>query len=546
MKHEDVQIGMVVALNQNKGRFLVGDKFIVKDIDQFEELLELEVHPDNERNNGIRHYFWFAHRVDPVVQEDVWIVNNGDYIPREGDVVMFNEMKDAALRRLDPMWMLGMDRHAGKEANIVRHHDDWGWEKRFRIREDDGVYWYTAEWVVKYKRVGAVAPVEVPAPVIQFKKGDWVKVEKQHVEGKLKWLQDVQDTVGKVYKVKSFDERTKTYLLDNGFSYLVQSLTKATDEEVKAKKAKKKSLRAVIAEARKKFIPKVGTEGVCNFIMFTKANDGEIKVHDETNAPCHAALDLSYEDGGKRVGKDYRIVGVLDLLHDYADEDEGIEKKHRSTYYKFVDWMVNHSPWSIAYEKKSVKNVLENGVLLDVTKPAIVVGGACISLRFMKEFPQYLPTYQRLLKAGISRDAAYLACYSFDTTKKANEFTLGTMYGGHQVLFSGMKAGGVLSFFANGFDEGTLKLKPYAEAPNYRGIQQNLSDTKDVLGLGGTQWATFVKENVKFEEKKEGWAVTKVCKWKDVLAFGKLVEEHINKARELKANAIINEQQAAA
>lgn len=537
MRIQDAVVDMVVALNQDKGRFKVGDKFIVKNVDPREELLEVHVHPENLRAGAVGRYYWFAHRLDPVVQEPQWIENNGQYEPKAGDRIVFMDMVTAPnwLRSYPPAWVAGMDQFSGKECE-VSHVEGWG---NFTIKDGEG-YSFSPKWVAKYLRAGEVAAEVVP---IQFKKGDYVKIVKQHVEGKLKWLEAVDNTIGNVYRVKSYDERTKTYLLDNGYSYLVQSLTKATEEEVKAKKAKKQSLRTIIAKARKEFIPQVNHHGVCNFLTFVKFNNGEIKVRDEIGAPCHAALDVSYEEGRQRVGKDFKIVGVLDLLHDYEEE---VDKKYHRAYFKFVDWAVNHSPWSIAYEKKSVKNIIENGVLLDVSKPAIVIGGACINLRFMKEFNQYLPTFDKLLKAGVSPDAAYLAAYSFDTTAEKDSYTLGTMYGGHQVFSSAMLAGGVMSFMANGFDEKTLKHPPYSEAPNYRGIQENISKTKDVLGIN-KRWDAYVKDNVKFVVEKAGWAQVLKCKWEDVLEFGKLVDEQINKARAAQGEAaIINQKKAAA
>lgn len=543
MEFKDAQIGMIVVLNQPRGRFVKGDKFEIVGLNDFDGLLVLKPHADNLRgwNDGTLN--WFPERVDPVVQEPKWIENEGGYLPQVGDRIVFRDMVYApdAIRNMHPWWLGGMDKFSGKEAEVesISEFD----RKVFTVKDGNG-YNFNQNWVAKYQRAGAVGKAAEPAVVIQFKKGDYVKIVKQHVEGKLKWLDAVDDTIGDICKVKSFDERTSTYLLDNGYSYLVQSLTKATDEEVKAKKAKKQSLRTIIAKARKEFIPQVNDHGVCNFITFTRNNNGEIKVNDEIGAPCHAALDVSYEEGNKRVGKDFKVVGVLDLLQDY---EEGIDKKYHRAYFKFVDWAVNHSPWSIAYEKKSVKNIIENGVLLDVSKPAIVIGGACINLRFMKEFNQYLPTFEKLLKAGVSPAAAYLAAYSFDVNgRKKDSYTLGTMYGGHQVLYAGMKAGGVLSFMANGFDEATLKQKPYAEAPNYRGIQENISKTKDRLGIA-TPWNQFVKNNVKFAEEKQGWTTVLTCKLEDVLAFGKLVDEHINKARDAQGEAaIINPEQAAA
>ncbi|KWH03714.1 hypothetical protein WT58_24070 [Burkholderia territorii] len=538
MLAKDAQIGMLVVANADKGQFKKGDKFYVKDIEPGaindpDRILTLEPHPDNKRIAFPCR--WFAWRVDPLIQDE-WIVNDGTYIPRAGDVVRFRDMVNAAkdVRNQHPWWVVGMDRFSGKEVVIeaISHAD----RMIFQIEGGEG-YSFGAQWVEAYKRAGAVA-----AAPIRFEKGDWVKVTKQHVDGKLKYLVEVDATIGQVFKVKAFDERTNTYLLDNGYSYLVQSLTKATDEEVKAKKAKKPSLSAVIAKARKELIPQV-IPSCCNFVVFTQNNDGTIETHDETAAPCHAALDKSYLAGHKRVGVDYRVVGVLDLLHDYTKQ---IDKKYHGAYKKYVDWMVNHSPWSIAYQRKSVKNILDNGVLLDVTKPAVVVGGACISLRFMKEFCQYLPLYERLLKAGIERDAAYLTAYSFDAVaRKKNEFTIGTMYGGHQVLCATMRAGGVLSLMANGFDEKTLEIKSYAVAPTYRGIQENISNTKDVLGIKDS-WSQYVLKTVPFKVEKAGWAEVRKCTWDDVLAFGKHVQEQIHKARELKANAIINEQKAAA
>lgn len=367
----------------------------------------------------------------------------------------------------------------------------------------------------------------VPAKeaIIQLKVGDFVKVVKKHATAKCAWIADMDATIGKVFKIERLNAWLgNAYELSNGFSYLAESLELAKEEDIKVakKKATQPSLRDLIAQSRKKDIEDVG--GVSSYVVFVKdKKTGEIKLNKHLQGVCHARLSLYYPRGGEGV----EAVAVIDYQQAHEKQALAAGKQYKASYRKFVDYIVNRSPWSVAFQGKTVKNVLENGVLMNVEAPSGAVAGACQALRYLSEFNAQNAVWKLMMDNGIQEDAAFLTTYAF--IAEADGYTKHPMGGGHQPINGEIAAGSLISFFANGYSEKFLKSTPYREQTSYR-VHEHVAAVKDVLKMPESYY-DFVLNSTEWTDVKENWAVVKKATEEQVLAFAKRLEQLINKAR---------------
>jgi hypothetical protein len=370
---------------------------------------------------------------------------------------------------------------------------------------------------------------EAKAAIIQLKIGDFVKVVKKHATAKCSWVADMDATIGKIFKI----ERLNAWLgnafeLSNGFSYLAESLELAKEEDIKVakKKAAQPSLRDLIAQSRKEDIKGVG--GVSSYVVFLKdKKTGEITLNKHLKDVCHARLALYYPRGAEGV----EAVAVIDYQQAHEKQALAAGKQYKATYRKFVDYIVNRSPWAVAFQGKTVKNVLENGVLMNVEAPSGAVAGACQALRYLSEFNAQNALWKLMMDNGIQEDAAFLTTYAFIAEKDGN-YTKHPMGGGHQPINGEITAGSLISFFANGYEEKFLKSTPYREQTSYR-VHEHVEAVKDVLKMPET-YNDFVLNATEWTDVKDGWAVVKKATEEQVLTFAKRLEQLINKAREAK------------
>jgi hypothetical protein len=367
---------------------------------------------------------------------------------------------------------------------------------------------------------------EAKPAIIQLKIGDLVKVVKAFKSSpKLHWNELMEDTIGKVYKIHSYDDWAKAYQLSNGWMYLAESLELAKEEDIKVakKKTAQPSLRDLIAQSRKEDIKGVG--GVSSYVVFLKdKKTGEITMNKHLKDVCHARLAVYY--AGREDVKE--AVAVIDYQQAHEKQALAAGKQYKATYRKFVDYIVNRSPWAVAFQGKTVKNVLENGVLMNVEAPSGAVAGACQALRYLSEFKAQNAVWKLMMDNGIQEDAAFLTTYAFIAEKDGN-YTKHPMGGGHQPINGEITAGSLISFFANGYDEKFLKSEPYRTKTSYR-VHEHVEAVKDVLKMPET-YNDFVLNATEWTDVKDGWAVVKKATEEQVLAFAKRLEQLINKAR---------------
>lgn len=509
MLGKDAVVGMRVVCRNNDGyreEVTLGKEYTILGIDPREEgqdrwFFRIVNDHGQQRNCHSRR---FEPVVQPVPAPENWQV--GDVV-RVIKGMAYIEIEDNP--GFNGAEMLGW---VGRELTIsklnVDDRDNW-----FFVKEDGEMWYWDKRWCEFVRR-----PVAVVAPIPKFKVGDSVVVvKKPNNNGQPKWIAEQDKAIGKRRTVREIKE---TYaVLSDGLCYWFESLELYVPGKKAPVKKKHASLKELIAQSRKDDIPRVG--GVSSYVLFVQNKDGRIAVVNQIKDVCHARIENTYS----RVKG--HIVGVIDYQTNY---ETAVKKEYHGAYRKWVDWIVNRSPWSLAYQPKTVKNILENGVLMNVECPADIVGAACIALRIMKEqydSPTLLKTFDMLLKEGISIPAAFLAAYAFKDVG-AEGYTLSMMGGGHQPINGGMNAGQLLSFFANGYDESVIEQEPYRENSRYK-VFDNILKTKDVLGIK-QDFSKWVMENTEKEVVGNGWAVTYKIKLDAIINTANLIEQKINEA----------------
>ncbi len=173
----------------------------------------------------------------------------------------------------------------------------------------------------------------------------------------------------------------------------------------------------------------------CNYSI--EFDNGKIR-HQAPDA-CHARLcwsDYYREDSGAKA-----IVNIaLNITPHYKE----LTKENKEIYPKFVNYMLNESPWAFCFVTKDVKEALEVGILMDVNQNVSHIVGAAMSLRLATEFPATLKPFGDALDKGYSGNVAHLISGHLMGGKVTNWPT-------HSALISSLNKGAIIKFFKTGY-----------------------------------------------------------------------------------------------
>jgi hypothetical protein len=146
--------------------------------------------------------------------------------------------------------------------------------------------------------------------------------------------------------------------------------------------------------------------------------------------------DYYREDSGAKA-----IVNIaLNITPHYKE----LTKENKEIYPKFVNYMLNESPWAFCFVTKDVKEALEVGILMDVNQNVSHIVGAAMSLRLATEFPATLKPFGDALDKGYSGNVAHLISGHLMGGKVTNWPT-------HSALISSLNKGAIIKFFKTGY-----------------------------------------------------------------------------------------------
>lgn len=186
--------------------------------------------------------------------------------------------------------------------------------------------------------------------------------------------------------------------------------------------------------------------GVCSFAY---KQLGKMPVY-VVGGPCHAALGASH------------ITACILHVHNHL---EGIVKENKEfkrensflDYCVWLDYILNRSPWSIAFVTKSVLDALYDGIEMNVNVQHDVFVHSAIATRIASEYPQTSRVFCEALENGASEpQAALLSCFISSEGKYWDNG------GGHHIISSANQLKDAIEFFKTGFDEKNLNRKKLA------------------------------------------------------------------------------------
>ena len=197
------------------------------------------------------------------------------------------------------------------------------------------------------------------------------------------------------------------------------------------KPAKARDIRAELA-----LKAKAGYEGNrCNYSI--EFDTGKIR-HQAPDA-CHARLCwCGYNEG------DARAKEIVNIALNITPHYNQLTKENKEIYPKFVNYMLNESPWAFCFVTKDVKEALEVGILMDVNQNVSHIVGAAMSLRLATEFPSTLKPFGDALDKGYSGNVAHLISGHLMGGKV-------TSWPHHSALTSSLNKNAIIKFFKNGY-----------------------------------------------------------------------------------------------
>jgi len=407
-------------------------------------------------------------------------------------VRMREDAADIQPERNNPGWVKQlMDGMVGKEYTIERILRNGNWQL------EDERFTYHPDWFEIVGNAGVRAAPKKAPPKPKFKVLDVVRIDKKAGEA---WIEDMDETIGSVTVVQKIDD--SGHHCENGYTYAIDSLVAATAEEkALAIEAQVRAAQAANIEYAKK-----NAGGVSSFTIFVKGDKGAVKLNHTMAGICHAAMGYGGYGGD--------IVGMSDYLFAYVTQ---VPKALHPAYKNYVDYIINRSPWHVAYKKASADRALKEGLNLKVGVNGKILGAACVALRLGKEFAQTkLPIYDMCVEAGYEEAVAWIAANCFHKTGETIQLVRPT--GAHTVIDVDTKVGPLINLMRYGYTDDELKDKPYSKTGSYRGFTAQVSEREDFVKEDMTI-SYFLEKHAKPEKVGNGFDQKSVYTQATLFAF---------------------------
>lgn len=279
----------------------------------------------------------------------------------------------------------------------------------------------------------------------------------------------------------------------------------------------KKEKPKVIRSLRKALMDKVKGKqpmSLCTYAFKTMDNEVTYRINDICFASARVAN------------------GMKEFVIDIARTRQDLAKEEFCTFrewYKYAKYIFYDSPWAPYFKSKSLANALRYGLAMNTDKPFSRIISAAIALREGMEYPQKVRLFNRLMSDGISGDAAYVVTMAYQprTHKNLNEIRAVFFGSGHNTISHSADADQVFKFF------GTKEFNPAHSRPakkSAHSFEVFLAATPNVY-YPRNRIEDFLRKDVKFHKVGDGWNITKVTKYSEVLVLAQRVQQKIQLAK---------------
>jgi hypothetical protein len=192
-------------------------------------------------------------------------------------------------------------------------------------------------------------------------------------------------------------------------------------------------------------------------------------------------------------------------------------------YREYVDYIINHSPWSSVFIKdRPLDHIFDNGICLDVNRHINEVVSAAIALRIGSEYDWSTPLFAELLKAGINPHVCWFLSQHLRPAEGVHyRYKYSHIHGGHHVISSYMNANQVIEFLKTGkflnLDDSSYRTfgKNYAVLTSI-----GLDDKQEFMQIG-----SVIKKLPGFKSEQGTWSTSYTLgSFDDVLLAAKELE----------------------
>lgn len=249
------------------------------------------------------------------------------------------------------------------------------------------------------------------------------------------------------------------------------------------------------------------TGGICAFGF--KGTAGREDIHG--GQPCHAALARS------NVGE------VAELVYSVRHDLKHVPEAARPAYQRYLDYILNRSPWAHAFLTKDAEEAMEQDVFMNVEVNRHVIAAACVAIRMAHEYLNRIRAFSWALDNGACEPAAWLFCCSFSVVMDASKPE--GWGGGHDVIDGGRDMAETVKFFREGYtsETGTVK-EPFRTSHGHYRISDPICRT---ARRGQDSIRTWTNANFNAVVTGEGWnkksSITKESAQAGIKTLNKLI-----------------------
>lgn len=275
----------------------------------------------------------------------------------------------------------------------------------------------------------------------------------------------------------------------------------------------KKSLRCTL-----KNVLGNGDPGTSTYGIRFKDKDGTLFDKLQIADVCHA-----------RFNGHEQAVDVIDAVHHlrnhYFDEEGAFSIEAWEQDRKYVDYILNRSPFSDCFVTKGTASAIRYGVQFDVTKPLDWLVGAAIALRTTTEFPHSVRKWYELIELGFTPNEAYLLhTFVSSLDVKADKIRFTFHGGGHMAVAATFSFGDYVRFIKRGMrPKEAYKLQSFKQEPTSQRYRVNKFICSEDNGLS---IGNVIRQLPSWKEEGKGWN----------LQMFAVLSEFINQFKEAYAN----------
>jgi hypothetical protein len=274
---------------------------------------------------------------------------------------------------------------------------------------------------------------------------------------------------------------------------------------------------------REKLVKNSG--GCANFYLIKQKKNGDLVKVGGTAQPCHYELRGGYE--GMKGEVPVAVIDSISCREDHLDE-------HKKQGFKdYVNYLLNRSPWSIAYKTKTYEEAVANCIDMNIDVTANIMVGACIAMRQSSEYSDVLPVHAFLKAKRFSGDVCFLIGQHY-TINHRGEFVPLNINSGHSILTTTMPADELFKFFATKEFVGEADKKPYREHMAYNNIFGSLTGKEEYARAkaGEVSIQDWMHKNCPMEETGRGFDRKQVVTEANILKLARLVKAELSKYKQ--------------